>query len=40
LLLRRLTEEPTLKGASLRWLFLQSAGSVAARDSMGQQKFL
>ncbi|MBL6920067.1 MAG: 3'-5' exonuclease [Puniceicoccaceae bacterium] len=40
LLLRRLTEEPTLKGASLRWLFLQSAGSVAARDAMGQQEFL
>ena len=40
LLLRRLTEEPTLKDASLRWLFLQSAASSTARDAMGQQEFL
>ena len=40
LLLRRLTEEPTLKDASLRWLFLQSAASGTARDAMGQQEFL
>jgi DNA polymerase-3 subunit epsilon len=40
LLLRRLTEEPTLKDASLRWLFLQSAASAAARDAMGQQELL
>ena len=40
LLLRRLAEEPTLKNASMRWLFLQSAASVAARDAMGQQELL
>ena len=40
LLLRRLADEPTLKDASLRWLFLQSAASVAARDAMGQQELL
>jgi DNA polymerase-3 subunit epsilon len=40
LLLNRLTEEPTLEDASLRWLFLQSAASAAARDAMGQQDFL
>ena len=40
LLLCRLTEEPTLKDASLRWLFLQSAASAAARDAMGQQELL
>ena len=40
LLLRRLADEPTLKDASLRWLFLQSAGSVAAREAMGQQELL
>jgi len=40
LLLRRLTEEPSLKDASLRWLFLQSAASAAARDAMGQQELL
>jgi hypothetical protein len=38
--LNRLTEEPTLEDASLRWLFLQSAASAAARDAMGQQDFL
>ena len=38
LLLLRLTEEPTLKDVSLRWLFLQSVASDAARDAMGQQK--
>lgn len=40
LLLRRLAEEPTLKDASLRWLFLQSAASDAALESMGQQELL
>ena len=40
LLLRRLADEPTLKDASMRWLFLQSAASVAARDAMGQQELL
>jgi DNA polymerase III epsilon subunit-like protein len=40
LLLRRLADEPTLKDASLRWLFLQSAASDAARDVMGQQELL
>lgn len=40
LLLQRLSEEPELKDASLRWLFLQSAASSAARDSIGQQKLL
>jgi DNA polymerase-3 subunit epsilon len=40
LLLRRLADEPTLKDTSLRWLFLQSAASVAAREAMGQQKLL
>lgn len=40
LLLQRLSEEPELKDASLRWLFLQSAASSAARDSMGQQELL
>jgi DNA polymerase-3 subunit epsilon len=40
LLLRRLADEPTLKDASLRWLFLQSAGSVAAREAMEQQELL
>ena len=38
LLLRRLADEPTLKDASMHWLFLQSAASVAARDTMGQQE--
>lgn len=38
LLLRRLSEEPELKDASLRWLFLQSAASDAARENMGQQE--
>jgi len=37
LLLRRLYEEPDLKAMSLRWLFLQSSSTDAARDSMGQQ---
>jgi DNA polymerase-3 subunit epsilon len=37
LLLRRLYEEPELEAMSLRWLFLQSASTDAARDSMGQQ---
>jgi DNA polymerase-3 subunit epsilon len=40
LLLRRLADESTLKEASLRWLFLQSAASDAARDTMGQQELL
>ena len=40
LLLQRLSDEPELKDASLRWLFLQSASSNAARDSMGQQELL
>lgn len=40
LLLRRLADEPTLKDASLRWLFLQSTASDAARHSMGQQELL
>jgi DNA polymerase-3 subunit epsilon len=40
LLLRRFADEPTLKEASLRWLFLQSAASDAARDRMGQQELL
>jgi DNA polymerase-3 subunit epsilon len=40
LLLRRLADEPTLKDTSLRWLFLQSAASVAAREAMGQKKLL
>ncbi|MDA9317524.1 3'-5' exonuclease [Puniceicoccaceae bacterium] len=40
LLLQRLSDEPELKDASLRWLFLQSASSDAARDSMGQQALL
>ncbi len=40
LLLRRLADEPSLKDASLRWLFLQSAASAAARDAMGQQELL
>jgi DNA polymerase-3 subunit epsilon len=40
LLLRRLGEEPALTDASLRWLFLQSAASDAARDRMGQQELL
>lgn len=40
LLLCRLAEEPSLKEASLRWLFLQSAASEAARDTMGQQELL
>ena len=38
LLLRRLASEPTLKHASLRWLFIQSAASVASRDAMSQQE--
>jgi DNA polymerase-3 subunit epsilon len=37
LLLRRLYEEPDLKAMTLRWLFLQSSSTDAARDSMGQQ---
>ncbi len=37
LLLRRLYEEPELQSLSLRWLFLQSSSTDAARDSMGQQ---
>ncbi|MEE2988153.1 MAG: 3'-5' exonuclease [Verrucomicrobiota bacterium] len=40
LLLRRLADEPTLKGASMHWLFMQSAASVAARNAMGQQELL
>lgn len=40
LLLCRLAEEPSLADASLRWLFLQSAASDAARQSMGQQELL
>ncbi|MEC8209139.1 MAG: 3'-5' exonuclease [Verrucomicrobiota bacterium] len=40
LLLRRLADEPTLKGASMHWLFVQSAASVAARNAMGQQELL
>jgi DNA polymerase-3 subunit epsilon len=40
LLLCRLANEPVLKDASLRWLFLQSAASNAARNAMGQQEFL
>ncbi len=38
LLLRRLADEPELKQCSLRWLFLQSAASHAARQEMGQQE--
>ena len=38
LLLRRLTEEPDLEAASLRWLLQQSAASARVRDAMGQQK--
>ena len=37
LLLRRLYQEPALQALSLRWLFLQSSTTDAARDSMGQQ---
>jgi len=40
LLLQRLADEPSLADASLRWLFLQSTASAAARDSMGQQELL
>lgn len=40
LLLRRLADEPGLKDCSLRWLFLQSAASDAARQQMGQQEML
>ncbi|MDQ8208804.1 3'-5' exonuclease [Coraliomargarita sp. SDUM461003] len=40
LLLRRLSEEPTLAEATLRWLFLQSSASDAARENMGQQELL
>ncbi len=40
LLLRRLADETELKDVSLRWLFLQSAASDAARDAMGQQELL
>jgi len=40
LLLQRLEEEPELQEASLRWLFLQSAASESARDTMGQQELL
>jgi DNA polymerase-3 subunit epsilon len=40
LLLRRLADEPSLKDASLRWLFLQSTASDAARENMGQQELL
>lgn len=40
LLLCRLADEPTLGDASLRWLFLQSAASDAAREAMGQQELL
>jgi len=40
LLLRRLADEPSLKDASLRWLFIQSAASGAARENMGQQELL
>lgn len=40
LLLCRLADEPALREASLRWLFLQSAASDAARDAMGQQELL
>lgn len=38
LLLRHLAGEPNLREATLRWLFLQSAASDAARDDMGQQQ--
>lgn len=40
LLLQHLLNEPALGGPSLRWLFLQSAASGAARDAMGQQDLL
>ena len=40
LLLRRLGDEPTLKDATLRWLFIQSAASDMARANMGQQELL
>lgn len=40
LLLHRLADEPSLREASLHWLFLQSAASDAARDVMGQQELL
>jgi DNA polymerase-3 subunit epsilon len=39
-LLRRLAEEPNLQDATLRWLFLQSAASDTARNTMGQQELL
>ncbi len=37
LLLRRLYQEPELQAISLRWLFIQSASTEAARESIGQQ---
>lgn len=37
LLLRRLHAEPDFEQMSLRWLFLQSSSTDAARDVMGQQ---
>jgi hypothetical protein len=37
LLLSRLYDDPDLQSMSLRWLFLQSASTDAARESMGQQ---
>jgi len=40
LLLQRLDEESELREASLRWLFLQSAGSESTREAMGQQELL
>lgn len=40
LLLRRLSDEPSLKDASLYWLFLQSAASDATHADMGQQELL
>lgn len=40
LLLRRLSEEPELEASSLRWLFLQSTKSDAARERMEQQELL
>lgn len=36
LLLRRLYTEPDLKSASLHWLFMHSASTSTARDSIGQ----
>ena len=39
LLLKRLHNEPALEPISLHWLFLKSASTGAARDSVGQLEF-